>query len=82
MLKNLQRGVVLMTVKLFVKTETKKNVNKDIVKITWGAMNNAGRIFYSHTELMSLEDFEKFKELLASVGPDDEKRVDTGRDIF
>jgi hypothetical protein len=78
-----RRGVwSLMTVKLFVKTETKKNVNKDIVKITWGAMNNAGRIFYSHTELMSLEDFEKFKELLASVGPDDEKRVDTGRAIY
>ena len=45
-------------------------------------MNNAGRIFYSHTELMDLEDFERFKELFVSLGPDDEKRVDTGRSIF
>ncbi|MBP7332397.1 MAG: hypothetical protein BWY65_01335 [Firmicutes bacterium ADurb.Bin373] len=71
-----------MSIKLFAKTETKKGVNKDIVKLTWGAMNNAGRIFYSHTELMDLEDFERFKELFVSLGPDDEKRVDTGRSIF
>ncbi len=71
-----------MTIKLFIKTETKKGLNKEIVKITWGAMNNAGRIFYSHTELMDVEDFGKFKELFVSVGLDDEKRVDTGRAIF
>jgi hypothetical protein len=71
-----------MTIKLFAKTETKKGVNKDIVKLTWGAMNNAGRIFYSHTELMCLEDFERFKELFVSLEADDEKRVDTGRNIF
>ncbi|MFA4885473.1 MAG: hypothetical protein WC601_06840 [Desulfotomaculaceae bacterium] len=71
-----------MTIKLFAKTETKKGVNKDIVKLTWGAMNNAGRIFYSHTELMCLEDFDRFKELFISLGADDEKRVDTGRTIF
>ena len=71
-----------MTIKLFAKTETKKGVNKDIVKLTWGAMNNAGRIFYSHTELMCLEDFARFKELFISLGADDEKRVDTGRTIF
>jgi hypothetical protein len=71
-----------MTIKLFAKTETKKGVNKDIVKLTWGAMNNAGRIFYSHTELMCLEDFERFKELFISLEADDEKRVDTGRNIF
>lgn len=71
-----------MTIKLFIKTETKKSVNKDIVKVTWGAMNNAGRIFYSNTELMSVEDFTKFKELFATVGLDDEKRLDTGRAFF
>lgn len=71
-----------MSIKLFAKTETKKGLNKDIVKLTWGAMNNAGRIFYSHTELMCLEDFEKFKELFVSLGAEDEKRVDTGRSIF
>ncbi len=71
-----------MTIKLFAKTETKKGVNKDIVKLTWGAMNNAGRIFYAHTELMCLEDFERFKELFVSLEADDEKRVDTGRNIF
>jgi prolyl oligopeptidase PreP (S9A serine peptidase family) len=71
-----------MTIKLFAKTETKKGVNKEIIKLTWGAMNNAGRVFYSHTELMSVEDFEKFKELFASLGPDDEKRIDTGRAIY
>ncbi|HOV78612.1 MAG TPA: hypothetical protein PK728_00775 [Bacillota bacterium] len=71
-----------MTVKLFVRTETKKGVNKDIVKITWGAVNNAGRIFYSNTELMSVEDFNKFKELFATVGLDDEKRLDTGRAFY
>jgi len=71
-----------MTIKLFAKTETKKGVNKDIVKLTWGAMNNAGRIFYSHTELMCLEDFERFKELFISLEADDEKRVDTGRNIY
>jgi hypothetical protein len=71
-----------MTIKLFAKTETKKGVNKEILKLTWGAMNNAGRVFYSHTELMSLEDFEKFKELFESLGPDDEKRIDTGRAIY
>ncbi len=81
-MNELSAGEFPMTIKLFVKTETKKGVNKDIVKVTWGAMNNAGRIFYSHTEVMSLEDFEKFKELFASVGPDDEKRMDTGRAIF
>ncbi|WP_243120440.1 hypothetical protein [Pelotomaculum sp. FP] len=48
-----------MTIKLFVKTEIKKGVNQSIVKVTWGATNNAGRIFYSHTELMSIGDFEK-----------------------
>lgn len=71
-----------MTIKLFIKTETKKGFSQGIVKVTWGATNNAGRIFYSHTELMSIGDFEKFKELFASVGLDDEKRADTGRDIF
>jgi len=71
-----------VTVKLFVRTETKKGVNKDIVKITWGAVNNAGRIFYSNTELMSVEDFNKFKELFATVGLDDEKRLDTGRAFY
>lgn len=71
-----------MTIKLFATTETKKGVNRDIVKLTWGAMNNAGRIFYSHTELMCLEDFERFKELFISLGADDEKRVDTGRTTF
>lgn len=71
-----------MTIKLFARTETKKGVNKDIVKLTWGAMNNAGRVFYSHTELMCLEDFERFKELFISLGADDEKRIDTGRTIF
>ncbi|HBC92766.1 MAG TPA: hypothetical protein DCZ10_07625 [Pelotomaculum sp.] len=71
-----------MTIKLFVKTEIKKSVNQGIVKVTWGATNNAGRIFYSHTELMSIGDFEKLKELFATVGLDDEKRADTGRDFF
>lgn len=71
-----------MTIKLFIKTETKKGVNKDIVKVTWGAMNNAGRIFYSNTELMSVEDFRKLKELFATVELDDEKRLDTGRAFF
>jgi hypothetical protein len=71
-----------MTVKLFVKTETKKTVNQGIVKVTWGATNNTGRIFYSHTELMSIEDFKKLKKLFAEVGLDDEKRADTGRDFF
>jgi hypothetical protein len=71
-----------MTIKLFAKTETKKGVNKEIIKLTWGAMNNAGRVFYSHTELMRLEDFEKFKELFEALGPDDEKRIDTGRAIY
>lgn len=71
-----------MTVKLFVRTETKKGVSRNIVKVTWGATNNAGRVFYSHTEVMSQEDFEKFKLLFASVGLDDERRADTGRDYF
>ena len=71
-----------MTIKLFVKTQTKKSVNKSIVEVTWGATNNAGRIFYSHSELMSIGDFEKLKELYAAVGLDDEKRADTGRDFF
>jgi hypothetical protein len=71
-----------MSIKLFVKTETIKGVNKDIVRVTWGAVNNAGRIFYSQTELMSVEDFKKLKELFATVGLDDEKRLDTGRPFF
>ena len=61
-----------MSIKLFVKTESKKGVNKDIVKVTCGAMNNAGRIFYSQSELLSVEDFLKYKELFAAVGLDDE----------
>ncbi|AEF94450.1 hypothetical protein Desca_1597 [Desulfotomaculum nigrificans CO-1-SRB] len=36
-----------MSVKLFVKTETTKGINQDIVKVSWGAVNNAGRVFYS-----------------------------------
>lgn len=71
-----------MTVKLFVKTETTKGINQDIVKVTWGAVNNAGRIFYSNSEVMSVPDFLKFKELFASVGLDEEKRLDTGRANF
>jgi hypothetical protein len=55
-----------VSIKLFVKTESKKGVNKDIVKVTWGAMNNAGRIFYSQSELLSVEDFLKYKELFAA----------------
>ncbi|SHE84972.1 hypothetical protein [Desulforamulus putei] len=71
-----------MTVKLFIKTQTTKGIHKDIVKVTWGAVNNAGRIFYSNTEVMSVEDFLKFKELFATVGLDEEKRMDTGRDHY
>ncbi|MDO7785936.1 hypothetical protein [Desulforamulus aquiferis] len=71
-----------MTVKLFVKTETKEGINKDIVKVTWGAVNNAGRIFYSNSEIMSVEDFLKFQRLFSSVGLDEERRMDTGRNNY
>jgi len=71
-----------MTVKLFVKTETTKGIGKDIVKVSWGAVNNAGRVFYTNSEVMSVQDFLKFKELFASIGLDEEKRVDTGRNNF
>lgn len=71
-----------MSIKLFAKTETKKGVNKDIVKLTWGAMNNAGRIFYSHTELMDLADFERFKKLFVSLGPMMRKEWTPGGQYF
>ncbi|CCO06948.1 hypothetical protein [Desulforamulus hydrothermalis] len=71
-----------MTVKLFIKTQTTRGLDKDIVKVTWGAVNNAGRIFYSNSEVMSVEDFLKFKELFAAVGLDEEKRTDTGRERY
>ncbi|WP_003543391.1 hypothetical protein [Desulfotomaculum nigrificans] len=71
-----------MSVKLFVKTETTKGINQDIVKVSWGAVNNAGRVFYSNSEIMSVSDFLKFKELFASIGLDEEKRIDTGRSNF
>lgn len=65
-----------MSVKLFVKTETTKGTDKEIVRVTWGAVNNAGRVFYSNTEVMSKEDFLKFQQLFASVGLDEEKRTE------
>ncbi|AEG59816.1 hypothetical protein [Desulforamulus ruminis] len=71
-----------MTVKLFLKTETTKGTGKEIVKFTWGAVNNAGRVFYANSELMSVEDFLKLKELFAGIGLDEEKRVDTGRNHY
>lgn len=71
-----------MSVKLFIKTKTTKGINKDIVNVTWGAVNNAGRVFYSNTEVMSVEDFLKFKQLFATVGLDEEKRIDTGRNHY
>ncbi|SHK12839.1 hypothetical protein [Desulforamulus aeronauticus] len=71
-----------MSVKLFIKTKTTQGLDKDIVKVTWGAVNNAGRVFYSNTEVMSVEDFVRFQELFATVGLDDEKRVDTGRNHY
>lgn len=71
-----------MSVKLFIKTKTTQGVDKDIVKVTWGAVNNAGRVFYSNTEVMSVEDFKRFQELFATVGLDDEKRIDTGRNHY
>ena len=71
-----------MSVKLFIKTKTTQGLDKDIVKVTWGAVNNAGRVFYSNTEVMSVEDFVRFQELFATVGLDDEKRVDTGRNNY
>ncbi|GAB6157812.1 hypothetical protein JCM39194_10120 [Desulfotomaculum varum] len=71
-----------MTVKLFIKTQTTRGLDKDVVKVTWGAVNNAGRIFYANSEVMSVEDFLKFKELFAAVGLDEEKRIDTGRERY
>lgn len=71
-----------MTVKLFIKTETTKGMDKDIVKVTWGAVNNSGRVFYSNSEIMSIDDFIKLKHLFANVGLDDEKRIDTGRNHY
>ncbi|AQS59572.1 hypothetical protein B0537_11070 [Desulforamulus ferrireducens] len=71
-----------MGVKLFVKTKTTRGFDKDVVKVTWGAVNNAGRVFYSNTEVMSVEDFLIFQELFATVGLDDEKRIDTGRNNY
>lgn len=73
---------IFMSVKLFIKTKTTKGLDKDIVKVTWGAVNNAGRIFYSNTEVMSVTDFLIFKELFANIGLDEEKRIDTGRDNY
>ncbi len=71
-----------MSVKLFIKTKITQGLDKDIVKVTWGAVNNAGRVFYSNTEVMSVEDFVIFQELFATVGLDDEKRIDTGRNHY
>lgn len=71
-----------MSVKLFIKTKTTKGIDKDIVNVTWGAVNNAGRVFYANSEVMSVADFLKFKELFATVGLDEEKRVDTGRQNY
>ena len=71
-----------MSVKFFIKTKTTQGLDKDIVKVTWGAVNNAGRVFYSNTEVMSVEDFVRFQELFATVGLDDEKRIDTGRNHY
>lgn len=71
-----------MSVKLFIKTKTTKGFDRDIVKVTWGAVNNFGRVFYSNTEVMRLEDFLKFKELFSTIGLDEEKRLDTERDHY
>ena len=71
-----------MSVKLFIKTETTKGFDRDIVKVTWGAVNNFGRVFYSNTEVMRLEDFLKFKELFSTIGLDEEKRLDAERDHY
>lgn len=71
-----------MSVKLFIKTKTTRGFDRDIVKVTWGAVNNYGRVFYSNTEVMRLEDFLKFKELFATIGLNEEKRLDTERDHY
>ncbi|MEG6523547.1 hypothetical protein [Desulfotomaculum sp. 1211_IL3151] len=71
-----------MSVKLFIKTKTTKGFDRDIVKVTWGAVNNLGRVFYSNTEVMRLEDFLKFKELFSTIGLNEEKRLDTERDHY
>ncbi|GAB6180448.1 hypothetical protein JCM14036_17670 [Desulfotomaculum defluvii] len=71
-----------MSVKLFIRTKTTKGFDRDIVKVTWGAVNNFGRVFYSNTEVMRLEDFLKFKELFSTVGLNEEKRLDTERDHY